>query len=220
MNQAGTTVYLEPSYTGGNFYPLPFSPAGDAILSFAFEGSGATEIDVAANTPLRRFPKPNPDGAQAVYSRDGKQVLVGGYPLDVWRHSDATLLSRLAPDTPLFPVPFMESLALDPSGTTLATCDNVGTLRLWNTTSWTLPLAAPAHTGRCHVAFSPDGARIVTSSEDSQVRVWRTSDLALLTTLPGTSLGSVLGVATTAAGADVAAVQTAGGVYLYCLPTP
>jgi WD40 repeat protein len=65
------------------------------------------------------------------------------------------------------------SLDLSPDGTRLATVGRDGTVRLWDTRTWTEQLALPGHAGSgLSVRFSPDGRRLATLGDDGLARVW------------------------------------------------
>ena len=70
-------------------------------------------------------------------------------------------------------IPPSPSLVFAPDGKTLATTDRKGALYLWETATGKQVLSMKGHEKQVHhVAFAPNGRRLVTSSEDSTARVW------------------------------------------------
>ena len=64
-------------------------------------------------------------------------------------------------------------LDMSADGTRMATVGRDGTVRLWDTQTWTQQLALPAHGGSAiAVRFSPDGRQLATLGEDGLARVW------------------------------------------------
>ncbi|GAA4235795.1 serine/threonine protein kinase [Streptosporangium album] len=69
----------------------------------------------------------------------------------------------------------VEAVAFSPDGTTLASSDREGTLRLWDVTARKPLVTLTGHTAGVHaVAFSPDGTTLASGGEDKVVRLWRT----------------------------------------------
>jgi WD40 repeat protein len=161
---------------------LAFSPHG-MILATAVQDGSARLWDVAGGRAVAL-----PFGGAAVqgvfslaFSPDGAMLATGDYDGTVRLWSLAT--GRQVMPAIRAAVPFAVSgdpaggvpgLAFSPDGTTLATSDIRGTVRLWS-------LATGRQTGRTmsagtgtfsSLAFSPDGGLLATADSDGSVRLW------------------------------------------------
>jgi len=76
------------------------------------------------------------------------------------------------------------SIAWSPDDTLLASGSKDGTVRIWNTTTWTTERTINAHAnGVWSVAWSPDGAMLATGGVENRVRIWdplTSAELAVL----------------------------------------
>jgi WD40 repeat protein len=197
---------------------IHFAPDGARVMTV--DANGATEWGALDARRLRFFSKDpaTTELKDARYSPDGALMVLGGPVMDVWRRSDGTLLRRLQSTAPLAS---LDSLAFSPSGALLATCDYGGTLSLWDTSSWTMPVSTRPYTERCSVIFTADGKGVLTWSEtDGAVRLWRATDLSPVAAMPNFWLSAFVGVTTANGGQQVAGVAMFGedSTFLYCLP--
>ena len=72
----------------------------------------------------------------------------------------------------------MTSVALSPSGATLASGSHDTTVKLWTADTGTEPRTRRGHTDWITaVVFSPSGRALASGGYDTMVRVWDTSDL-------------------------------------------
>jgi WD40 repeat protein len=201
---------------------IHFAPDGASVMTI---DTGAVIEWGALDARRRRTFSKDPmaiDVREARYSPDGALLVVGGPVLDVWRRSDGTLVRRLQAETQ---TGALEAVAFSPSGATLATCDTGGTLSLWDTATWTVPLSSRPYalpgTVRCRVAFTPDGKGVVTWSDgDMAVRLWSAADLSPITGMPAYGLSTFVGVASDSGGQQIVGVAMgdARTTFLYCLP--
>jgi WD40 repeat protein len=174
---------------------IQFDPSGERALSASFDGSAKIWAIHQPHSPLITL-RADPSGIAAVsdpqaglidtaaFSPDGKWVVCGfqggralifssdgkGVPIELKGHDKA-----------------VSSTAFSPDGKRLATGSADRTARIWELRHDSTQLAVPGsglmivgsptvlmgHAGPISaVAFSPDGSKIVTASEDGTARVW------------------------------------------------
>jgi WD40 repeat protein/serine/threonine protein kinase/tetratricopeptide (TPR) repeat protein len=143
-----------------------FTPDGRRFVSTY--GAGAQFRDTATGQPVG--PPPDPDAGSALtLSPDGKSVVTARYPgagkPGAARLRDAATGQPLGP--PLdHPLP-IRAAAFTPDGNQVATGDEGGTVRLWETTTGRLvgePLKQPGHI-IMNLAVSPDGKTLAAATE-------------------------------------------------------
>jgi len=67
----------------------------------------------------------------------------------------------------------IDSVAVSPDGTRIATGMTDGRAAVWDLASRNRMLSLSGHSGRVWaVAFSPDGERLATGSADTSIRIW------------------------------------------------
>jgi len=158
-------------------------PAGSAIRQIAtccgafsigggrlarISGDAVAIVDLASGRDLRRIQGSSRLGWAGI-SLDGRRVGAADYTgeVGIWLTEDGrkeTTIRKV--DSQVF------AIAFAPIGDVVATAGQ-GPPRLWNTTSGELLRTLPGHTGWVTaVAFSADGTRIVTGSNDGTAVVW------------------------------------------------
>ena len=124
-----------------------------------------------------------------IFSRDGSRVFSGS--------ADGTLrtwdpITGRPIDTLRTGRDWIESLAVNPTGSRLAVADERGVIQFWDTTSLVSPLSLPdvlsAH-GQPLLAldYSPDGDLLVSGGEDALIDVWDTAQAERLRSLSGST---------------------------------
>jgi WD40 repeat protein/serine/threonine protein kinase/tetratricopeptide (TPR) repeat protein len=155
--------------------------------------TGAVLFDLTMPVKSPGYPLGNspPRGGCVAFSSDGTRFVAGGLinigsgatEARVWDASTGTLLLELKGRTGI-----AHCVAFSPDGTRIVTgggdtIDSSRTAKVWEvpsarpegfaTTGTQLTFELKGHTGPVvSVAFSPDGERIITGSEDRTVRVW------------------------------------------------
>ncbi len=174
----GQVVYQATDFTDPDHhvrwedeYPVcvAWSPDG-ALLAFGTERS-ISVIDVRQQHDLRKLEAPRGSGdmTAVAWSPDGKTLAASyrGGAVILWDVSDLKPLVRPPALTGL--ADRVEDMAWSPDGTHLATTHGQGTVILWDAATQTrlYEIPAPQTSGRVsppQVAFSPDGARLVSSA--------------------------------------------------------
>jgi WD40 repeat protein len=171
------------------------SPVWNIIFSdndtvFASGGDSLGEIRRVSDGALLRTLGSNRGAATSgAFSPDGAHYVVGNYVggVELLRASDGAAERTVATHNAV-----VNSVAFSPDGARVASasgaCFEAYDTRILITplASGTAQLALPGHYGgTLSVAFSPDGSLLASGGCDDDVRIWRTSDGALLQELEG-----------------------------------
>jgi len=82
-------------------------------------------------------------------------------------------------------VPVVNTVALSPDGTTLATAGDDHLIRLWNAADGTLVRTLRGHSDWIQrVAFSPDGSLLASAGNDRRIHIWEAETGRLIKALP------------------------------------
>ena len=114
----------------------------------------------------------------------------GSTPSVVWAEGTPELRPTQVSETPVEgtrrdKVPVVNTVALSPDGTTLATAGDDHLIRLWNAADGTLVRTLRGHSDWIQrVAFSPDGSLLASAGNDRRIHIWEAETGRLLKTLP------------------------------------
>lgn len=162
---------------------VAFSPTGDTLASTAFDGT--LRLWDAATGKLRRTIRVGTEGnflavEQVAFAPDGKSVLTGSMYQNLRLWDVGTGVERRAFDG-YSCVGGCSDIAFSPDGRSIAGADSSArNLRLWDAAtgevrrSFLLPVydeRLDLKASADHIAFSPDGSRLITADQ-SVVRVW------------------------------------------------
>ncbi len=83
---------------------------------------------------------------------------------------------------------FVQSIAFSPDGSTLASCSDDKTIKLWDINSGELKTTLTGHIWTVYsIAFSPDGSTLASCSSDNTIKLWDINSGELKNTLTGHS---------------------------------
>ncbi len=179
-------------------YQTVFSPDGTMIAIAGSPTGSEDTTDVFRRSDGQLLHSFEPAASlAAVFSADS-QYLIAATTFNVespagrirwFRLSDGGLVRTItAHASPI------QWLALSPDGTTLASCGNDATVKLWNAADGAPLRTLTGHVGTVNrVQFSPDGVRVASCGVDGKIRIWNTADGAPLDVLTptGQSLGTL-----------------------------
>jgi WD40 repeat protein/tRNA A-37 threonylcarbamoyl transferase component Bud32 len=150
---------------------VAYSPDSKWLLTWGAEPGTARLWDVATLRDLRPFFRSlNSAINQAVFSRDGKSLLVGcrDGKARLWDlDKDVEIDSEHSPRH-AYPI---TAVAFDPKRSRVVTGCHAGTVRVWDATRGTMLNELRQNAGEIVVlAFSPDGKMLLTASHDGTAR--------------------------------------------------
>ncbi len=183
----------------GWVYSVAFSPDGKLLAS----GSSDQTIklwDAATGTELRSLRGHTYNVEAVVFSRDGKLLvsLSGGNEIKIWNLPQGTLARTIRPTD------YANTIAISPGGDTIASGDNRGRIRLWNTNDGREARVLQSTASRINsVAFSPDRRFLVSGGDDFVINIWDVRSGLALHTIKDQAYG-VTGVAFNPDGLTVA----------------
>lgn len=177
MGQGRPDVLWEVMGHGSGTHAVDFSPGGSWVAS------GSEDSHVRIWGLASGVPGPDTQNCCGVYSvdisDDQARVVSGSFSiLQISRTDTGEVLHRWSSGQSFL------SVCFSPDGAWLASASEGGGVKIWDSQSAGLIRTLTAG-GPCRdVAFSPDGAKLATTS-GAQILVWNTSDWSLAQTLTG-----------------------------------
>ena len=152
--------------TFGDISEMVFDPGSALILASDYWNEIAYLWDVETGDLLDKLIVPS-GGLQAKFSPDGKQIVGVGNGIRLWQIRPLEMASLASP------VGQVSQAGFCPTGELVATADDNGGIRLWDSESGEFLGEVEKHPGRVWSAsFSPDCTRLITASADRKARVW------------------------------------------------
>ncbi|MBE8475546.1 NB-ARC domain-containing protein [Streptomyces justiciae] len=199
---SGTCTATVTGHTGGG--PVAIAPDGMWLAIGSHDGkvriwdraSGTCTASLTNDTDAVWAVAISPDGTWlATGGRDGRQSMLittegRNGTARIWDRASGTCTATLTTHTDI-----VESVAISPDATWLATGSFDGTVRIWDRASGACTAALTGHTDIVEsVAISPDATWLATGSFDGTVRIWDRASGTCTTTLTGHT-GAVVSVA-------------------------
>ena len=162
---------------------LGFTPDG-RILRWRTSAGVEGAVDVATRQPTTELPKIE---GGAAFSAGADVAIVKG---DGSLTSGRIYQGKLEGERELLHRASISTVAISADGTLIAGGTHEGIIYLFDRRASRSPSASiRAHTGEVtSLAFSPDGSRLVSGSDDRTVMLWRTRDGSLYKTVTGAAL--------------------------------
>jgi WD40 repeat protein len=148
--------------------------------------------------------RPSPDGRNIVTTTGDPNVAAGDDFARVWDVASGQVIGKLggAEGSPVY------AAAYDPTGASIATGAEDGTVRLWDARTFEPQNVIETGSERVlDIGFNRDGSRLVTASRDSVARIWDRREGRMLIELSGHE-GGVVGASFSP---DDSLVVTVGG---------
>ena len=157
---------------------LSVSPDGKRIATASADGT-AIVWDAATSQALLTFAKHTAPLTALSFSPNGKQIATASIDKTayVWDATTGEVSFAVSDTAPI------RSLAFSPDGQSLALTSDAR-VNVWDLTDGQIAFILDGHSTTVNdVAFSPDGTRMATASEDTTARIWETGsgkDLLIL----------------------------------------
>ena len=164
-------------------YGVAFSPDGQSVATASYDKL-VKLFDIAGEKEIRTY-KDHIDAVYAVaFTPDGKRLVSGAADrtIKIWNVATGERLYTLSE-----PQDGINTIAIDPSGRFVAAAGLDKSIRIWSLgeKDGKLLHAQIAHEDAIlRLAWSPDGAELISSSADRTVKVFRAQDLTELHSFP------------------------------------
>jgi len=164
-------------------YGVAFSPDGQSIATASYDKL-VKLFDIASEKEIRTY-KDHIDAVYAVaFTPDGKRLVSGAADrtIKIWNVASGDRLYTLSE-----PQDGINTIAVDPTGKFVAAAGLDKSIRIWSLgeKEGTLLHSLIAHEDAIlRLAWSPDGAELISSSADRTVKLFRAQDLSELHSYP------------------------------------
>lgn len=183
---------------------------GTEIVSFTDRGLVVWNTETFAERAV--VPVTSPSIFLAMSPDKNLLALTDGNNVQVRRIADGATVATLVGHTAA-----VQSIAFDPAGPTLATASTDGTVRLWDTGTWTTRATLDSPEGSLtSVAFSAKGNAIVASGNGTSVYSWDPTSLVLVARLATRSV-TTFGITVTADGHTMIGGDSSGEITVWQL---
>lgn len=215
-------VLLTFEGAAGPVVALPINPANGCLLIYALEDAPRL-LGLRDECTVRLFARQRVtyivelDGADAIFTPDGRQVLsAAGINLRLWNVETGETIREFVGHGGN-----VNNLAIDAAGRfAVSSARRENSMRLWNVASGTELARFEGHSGVVQaVAISPDGRFALSGSVDGTVRVWDLFNGAQIREYSNADTNEVYGLDYSPGGEYVVNAGTGGLIQLWHLAT-
>ena len=163
-----------------------FSPDGKTLVAERYVTPGGQTIemslwDVARNKQIRQWSLPAWGPSGLLFSPNGRTVALGGFSsgVSLWEATTGRKLFSLPVPKDAPKIGWLDCPVFSPDGQMLAAGGATGGIYLWEVRTAKVRAVLLGHHDRVRsLDFSPDGARLISGSNDTTALIWDLTGLA------------------------------------------